>query len=116
MLAGARPGDQRRAAAHLHAHLAVQQPLPASDRDRAARSGAAGQRLADAALEYAQSYLASVDDLHETRVDALWKPGVMLDLRSELIHRRRVDIGNAQHGMRIADGDGADFKVRPVDL
>ena len=71
-------------------HFLGQRPVPPADGDRRAGAGAAGQRLADAALEHAQPDVVRRDDLEEADVHAPRKARVILHRGSDAVHRRVV--------------------------
>src|SRR5271166_4883055 len=104
MLARTRPGYACSAALEIHGDIDVQQVLPPSDRHRRASSGSAGQRLSGTTLEDAQADVAAVDDLHEADVGPIRKSWMAFDRRSQARNRRRIDVRDAQHDMRIAHG------------
>ena len=101
------------AAARLHVHAAVQPAQPDAGHHRGAGAGAAGQRLAGAALVHAQA-----DDV--ARDSTCMKPALTrrgkrawLSMRGpEHGHRRGVDVVHALHRVRVAHRQHGHLDVR----
>ena len=83
-------------------HRRIEQAAPDAGHHRRAGAGAAGQRFAGAAFVHAQLDMVAVEHLHEAGIDALRKARVMLDQRPGSRHRRRVDVVDHLHRVRVA--------------
>jgi len=110
-LAQADPFNGQPPAARIHIHPAVQQAQADAGHYGGAGTGAAGQRLARAALMHAQAHPRAADHLHEAGVDAVGKTRVVLDQRALGGDGRGVHVIHHLHGMGVAhgqDGHGND--------
>src|SRR5690606_28696055 len=81
-----------------------------------AGAGAAGLGLSRAPFPDAQARLVAINDLQEANVDALRKARMVLKAWAQLMHRRAVDIVNAQHGMGIAHGYCGQFNLAAIQI
>ena len=107
-IVAAGPSDGQRAAARLDLHRRIEQPARDAGDHRGAGAGAAGERLAGAALPHAQRDAVAVEHLHVARVHPVGKARVDLDQRPLGGHRRARHVGHDLHRVRVAhrqDGD-----------
>src|SRR5690606_3459361 len=110
-IVAARPTDGQRAAARLNANRRIDHAAENPGDRRRAGAGAAGERLAGAALPDAKHDLVTVAHFHVARVHPLREARVVLEQRALRAHRRRLGARHDLHGMRIAHGED-----RGVDL
>src|SRR5690606_19567805 len=109
------PADLQRAAWQHHADLATDPPAAHQYRRRRAGTAAAGQGLADAALEHAQADALARLDLHETNVGRLRETVVLLQHDASRFKRRAIDVVDLDQRMRIAHRDRAETDDRATD-
>src|SRR3546814_12337194 len=69
---------------------------------RRAGAAAAGEGLADTALEHAQTDAVAGDDLRETDVGRLRECGRLLQRTAVACHRDVVNVGHFDHAVRVA--------------
>src|SRR5262245_32313140 len=101
-IVAAGPSDGQRAAARLDAHRRVDELLlDRRDRGRAG-AGAAGERLARAALPDAQRDAVPVEDLQVARVDPVGEAMVAIEARSLRGHRRQLHLVHDLYRVRIS--------------
>ena len=96
------PLDAQPPAAGVDLDRAVQPAQADAGHHRGAGAGAAGQRLAGAALVHAQRDLRARQHLHEAGVDLARKAVVHLDLAGRARPPARVDVVHALHRVRVA--------------
>src|SRR6185437_1166386 len=96
------PADRERSATRRHSDLGVEQAAPDARDDCRTGSGSAREGFARTALPDAQPDVSAIDDLHEPCIDAPREARVALDARTEGGDRRRVDVGDDLHRVRIA--------------
>ena len=72
-LARTRPAHTQSPTPHVDLHVRCERTVMASDDDRRAGAGAAGECLTNSALVYAQPDVRRRDDLEKPRVDVLGK-------------------------------------------
>jgi hypothetical protein len=90
-------------------HRRVEQAAGDAGDDGGAGAGAAGQRLAGAALVDAQTDGVAVDHLHEAGVHPLREARMVLDQRALFGDRGGVDVRHHLHRVRIAHRQGGDL-------
>ncbi len=99
-----------------YGNFLVQQSRASPGRDGSAGAGAAGERLAHAALVDAQIDHRAVTDLHEADVGAGRESLMTLDQRTEPADVGRCDIVDVQDAMRISHRHAGDLEPLAADI
>src|SRR5882672_54982 len=90
--------------------------MPPPDGHRAARARSTSERLARAALVNPEAHLLRAHYFHECHVGAIREARVILYGRTEPVHGRAVDRGDADYRVRIADRDRTDLDLAARNL
>ena len=86
----------------------IEQAATDSGYNGSAGARAAGQSLAGAPLPHAQTNVSAIDDLHVTGIDPARKMRMTLEQRTLGGDRRRFDVGDDLHRVRVAHRQCAD--------
>ena len=83
---------------------------------RRTRAGAAGLGFSGAAFPHSQLRAVTVDHVQKAHVDPGREARVMFNFRAQLMNRRRVDVVDTQHCMRVAHRYGGQLDSLAIDV
>src|SRR5262245_9496504 len=112
----AAPTDRQFPAARRDGDRRIDEPEADAGDDRRARAGAAGERLARAALVDAERDAMPVHNVHVAGVHPLRESRMTLDHGPLGRDRREVDVGDHLDGVRISHRDDDDVRGAAVDV
>jgi hypothetical protein len=110
------PRHGQRSAARFHAHRRIEQAARDPCDRRRAGTGAAGERLAGAALPHSQRDAMAIGYLHVAGVDAVGEARMALEPRSLRRDGRRCNVGNHLDRVRIAHRHDGELERLAVEL
>src|SRR6202451_3395841 len=93
----------------MYLDIRAKQTQAATNRHGGTGTGAAGQRLADAALVHPQADLSGVADLYEADIDLAREVRAVLQGAPDALHGCALDRLDTQHGMRISHRHGTEL-------
>jgi hypothetical protein len=99
-----------------HLHGRIDQAAPDAGHHGRAGAGAAGERLACAALVHAQAHGVAINDLHETGIHAAREHGMRFDQRAVFQHGENLGVVHHLHRVRVTHRHGGDPLGAAVDL
>src|SRR6266513_304918 len=95
------PADREVSASRRNTHVRIEHTATYAGHDCRAGTGSTRGRFAYTALPHAQPNVSAIDDLHVSGIHALREARMVLDRRPLHCHRRRIDVVDNLHRVRI---------------